>query len=212
MSSTKMTLHFCLALTLGGAALIAGCAKPAADEESAAVKESKAPVELAKHSEQDKASQHELVGVWLGRGTLDQNAITVALQGLSVETQRQVTTAAGAFLATEMAVEFKAEGKMETAIEVVNKQGQRESGVGIATWEASPTVRDGEYRVTSVEEQLDGSKVTDHKTYRVSADGRTLVLLVDLPGLLGQCNPHIVLTRQDTEEQSVAANPGLELR
>jgi hypothetical protein len=213
MSTSKMTLQFCLALTAAGAMLIAGCAKPAADEETATVKESKPPVELAKHSEQDEAvTQHELVGVWLGRGSLDQSAVGVAIEGLSAETQRQVNGAAEAFLATEMAIEFKADGKMETAIEVVNKQGQRESGVGIAVWEASQTVHKGEYRVTSIEEQLDGSKVTDHKTYRVSADGQTLVLLVDLPGLLGQCNPRIVLKRQDSEEQSVASNSELQLR
>ena len=213
MSTTKTTLQICLALTLGGSAFIAGCAKPAADEETASVQESKPVVELARHTErEEEVNQHELVGVWLGRGTLDQNAVNVAIQGLSAETQRQVKTAAEAFLATEMAVEFKTDGKMETAVEVVNKRGQRESGVGIAKWEASPTVRKGEYHVTSVEEQLDGSKVTDHKTYRVSADGQSLVLLVDLPGILGQCNPHIVLQRQDVEEQSVASSPGLELR
>jgi len=211
MSITKRTFHLCLIITICGAGLFSGCAKPAADEEASKVQENKPTVELAKHTEEEKVVDHELVGVWLGQGVLDQSSLAIAIKGLSSETKRQVTVAAEAFLATEMAVEFKANGEMETAIEVVNKMGQRESGVGLATWEATRTVNRGEYRVTSVEEQLNGSSVTDHKTYRVSSDGQTLKLLVDLPGLLGQCNPHIVLKRQDSE-QSVATSPGLELR
>ena len=130
----------------------------------------------------------------------------MAIEGLTAETKLQLTAKAESFLATEMAIEFKADGSMETAIEVINKLGKRESGVGIASWEANRTVNRGEYRVTSVEEQPDGSTVTDHKIYRVSADGQQLELLVDLEGLLGQCRPRIVLQRQNDSE-TVAASP-----
>ena len=209
MSITNKTFQLCFFSAFLTAMLVAGCAKPA-DEPSTMVKETGPPVELAKHAVEEVAPPHQLVGVWMGRGAISQNSLAIAIDGLSAETQQRVTAAAESFLATEMAVEFKANGQMESAVEVINKMGQRESGIGIATWEASPTINRGEFRVTSVEKQPNGSSATDYKTYRVSDDGQTLILLVDLQGLLGQCNPHIVMQRQDVE--TVASNPGLELR
>lgn len=208
MSNFK-TLQRCFLVLAGFAVFISGCAKPA--EETSRVQETKPQVDLAKHSREEKQPQHELVGVWLGKGALDQNSLAIAIQGLSPETQRQLNAKAETFLTTEMAIEFKVDGTMETAVEVINKLGMRDSGVSLSTWEASRTVNRGEYRVTSVEDQSDGSKVTDHKIYRVSADGQNLELLVDLEGLLGQCNPRIVLQRQD-ENPSVAANNELQIR
>jgi len=206
------SLQHCFIVAVTGSVLLAsGCAKPAEEASDIRTEKPKPPVELVKHAA-EKASPHELVGVWLGKGALDQDSLKLAIDGLSAETQRQISVAADTFLATAVAVEFKADGKMETAVGVINKRGARESGVALATWEASRTVNRGEYSVASVEKQADGSKVTDYKTYRISDDGQTLTLLVDLPGLLGQCNPRIVFDRQQDEDPAVARAGGVELR
>ena len=201
MSLSSLQHCFIVAVT-GSVLFVSGCAKPAR-EAAAPVEKTKPQVELIKHSV-EKSSSHELVGVWLGKGALDQGSLTLAIKGLSPITQRQVNAAADAFLATGIAVEFKSDQTMETAIVALNQRGARDSGVELASWEASRTVNRGEYRVASVEVQADGSKITDYKTYRISADRQTLTLLVDLPGLLGQCNPRIVFQRQPDEAASVA--------
>jgi hypothetical protein len=210
MSISKTIFQFGFTtLAVGSALLISGCAEPAA--EKASDLQSTPQVQLtvpAKQVAVDKAdAPHELVGVWMGSGRLNEASLVTAIEGLTPETRRQIEAAAASFLATDMAIEFKADGQMESAVEVTSLSGQRESGESIATWEAAPTITSGEYRVSSVEIQADGSKVSDYKTYRVSADGRQLVLLVDLPGLLGQCGPQIVFQRQN-EAQSVASESG----
>ena len=213
MSISKTIFQFGCAFTVGSVLLATGCAEPAAEEASISPStpqtESVVPAQQA--SVEKAEAPHELVGVWMGGGKLNEASLATAIEGLSPETRRQIKAAAESFLATEMAVEFKADGKMESAVEVTGPSGQRESGESVATWEAAPTITPGEYRVSSVEIQADGSKVSDYKTYRVSADGRMLVLLVDLPGLLGQCGPQIVLERQN-EVQSVANEYGGKLR
>lgn len=211
MSTSKTIFQLGFAIAASAALLVSGCAKPAAEETSVRSEATSAPTELAAHTTEEVVAEHELVGVWLGAGVLDEQSLSTALEGLSLETQRQLIAKAEVFIATEMAIEFKADGKMETAVEITSQAGQRESGMGFATWEASPTINPGEYRVRSEETQSSGLAVTDHKTYRVSQDGKQLTLLVDLPGLLGQCNPRIMLKRQPKED-SVAAGQGTLLR
>ena len=196
------TRRIILAMT-GVAFLISGCAKPAKEVNSGNEEPAAATSSNVSQTDAEDATSHPLVGVWLGRGAIDRNSVAAATDGLSAEAQRQVKTAAEVFVATEMAIEFKDDGMMETAVEIVNQSGKRESGVGIAAWEASQTVQPGEFRVVSVEEQEDGSAVTDYKTYRVSDDGQTLALLVDLPGVLGQCQPRIVFQKQ-TQQPRIA--------
>ena len=209
MSTTKTIFQLGFATFTVTALLLSGCAQPAAEEEASLTVENTPPVSMAAHTTEEVETQHELVGIWWGTGIVDQESLNRAVEGLSDETRRQVTVAAENFLATEMAIEFKADGSMDTAVEVTSKSGQRESGMGVATWEASPTINAGEYRVKSVETQPNGSEVTDHKTYRVSQDGNQLTLLVDLPGLLGQCNPRIVLKRQEEARSVASLNDGL---
>lgn len=206
-SSTPSFSLIGLAL-IGLTVLVSGCAKPAEESRSTPVSETQN--EHVNQTTAFETTSHPLVGVWLGQGMVDLNLVSLATNGLSATTQYEVESSAKVFLATEMAIEFKENGTMETAVEVVNKLGKRESGIGIATWEAVQTMTPGEYRVASVEEQADDSKVTDYKTYRVSEDGRTLTLLVDLPGVLGQCQPKIVLQKQRlrariAKEQSASA-------
>ncbi len=201
MSILKTIFHFGFAAAVGTALLVSGCAKPVAEKDP--TPEGTPQVETAELVQKAEPATHALVGVWWGTGALDENALATAIQGLPLETQLQVAVAGESFLATEMAIEFKTDGKMETAVEVTGQLGQRESGSSVATWEAAPTATRGEFRVSSVEAQADGSKVSDYKTYRLSADGRKLILLVDLPDLLGQCSPQIVLDRQD-EVQTIA--------
>lgn len=191
--STSLT-HLTLVM-IGLALLASGCAQPAA-EESRSTPEEETQNENVNQTADVETTTHPLVGVWLGQGMLDLNSAAIATEGLSATTRQEVESAARVFLATEMAIEFKENGVMETAVEVVNKFGKRESGIGLATWEASQTMTPGEYRVVSVEEQSDGSKVTDYKTYRLSQSGQTLNLMVDLPGVLGQCQPKIALQKQ----------------
>lgn len=212
MSTSKTTFQLGFAIVASAALLVSGCAKPAAEDVSMETETSSTPpVAMVAHAKEEVAKVHELVGVWWGTGTLDQQSLNAAIDGLSFETRRDVTAKAATFLATEMAIEFKTDGQMETAVEVTNQAGQRDSGMSVATWEASPTINSGEYRVSSEETQTSGLKTIDHKTYRVSQDGKQLTLLVDLPGLLGQCNPRIVLQRQ-ADQESVAAGQGGLLR
>lgn len=213
MSTTKTIYQLGFATLTATALLLSGCAQPAGEETSSLTIENTPPVSMAAHTKEEVEveTQHELVGVWWGTGTLDQESLNRAVEGLSAETRRQVTTAAESFLETEMAIEFKPDGNMDTAVEVTSRSGQRESGMGVATWEASPTINAGEYSVKAVETQANGLEVTDYKTYRVSKDGSQLTLLVDLPGLLGQCNPRIVLKRQE-EKKNVASAQGDLLR
>lgn len=210
MSTSKTIFHLGFTVAVTAALFVSGCAEPASEEASLAPK-SESPIAQAAHENEKAADPHELVGVWWGSGVLDQASLRAAMQGLSADTQQQLSVRAETFAATEMAIEFKVDGQMETAVEVTNQSGQRESGMGVATWEASPTITPGEYRVSSEETQPNGLKMTDHKTYRVSKDGMELTLLVDLPGLLGQCNPRIVLKRQ-AQQDSVAAGQGEILR
>jgi len=211
MSTSKTIFQLGFTIAASAALLVSGCAKPAEETASMEREPAAAPVAMAAHAKEEVVEPHELVGVWWGTGVLDEQSLNSAMQGLSLETQRQLTSKAETFVATEMAIEFKADGQMETAVEVTNQTGQRESGMGIATWEASPTINRGEYRVSSEETQTSGLKTTDYKTYRVSKDGTQLTLLVDLPGLLGQCNPRIILKRQ-AKEESVAMEQGELLR
>ncbi|QEG24473.1 hypothetical protein [Mariniblastus fucicola] len=211
MSISKTIFQLGVTIALAASVLTTGCARPAPEAASSPEESRSTPVAMAGHVKEEAATRHELIGVWWGTGVLDQTSVAQAVEGLSPETQRQVSAAAESFLATEMAIEFKVDGQMETAVEVISQTGQRESGMGIAAWEATPTVTPGEYRVSAVEVQADGSSVTDHKTYRVSTNGQQLTLLVDLPGLLGQCNPRIVLQRQE-ESPSVASGQGDLLR
>ena len=209
MSTSKTILQLGFTFLVGSALFVSGCAKPAAEE--TAVRESSAPVELAAHATEEVVAGRELVGIWLGSGVLDEQSLTTAMDGLSFETQRQLTAKAETFRATEMAIEFKANGQMVSAVEITSQTGKREAGSGAATWKATPTINPGEYRVSTEETRSTGLKVVDYKTYRVSKNGAQLTLLVDLPGLLGQCNPRIILTRQ-VEKETIAAGQGSELR
>lgn len=210
MSTSKKTFQLGFAIAASAALLVSGCAKPASEDVSMEAENSTAaPVAMVAHAKEEVAEAHELVGVWWGTGTLDQQSLNTAIDGLSFETRRGVTEKAATFLATEMAIEFKTDGQLETAVEVTNQTGQRESGMSVATWVASPTINSGEYRVDSEETQSSGLKTKHQKTYRVSQDGKQLTLLVDLPGLLGQCNPRIVLQRQEQQENVAAGQGGL---
>ena len=211
MSTSKTIFQLGFTIAASAALLVSGCAKPAAEETAVRSEETSATVELAAHVTEEVVVEHELVGVWMGAGVLDEQSLSAAMDGLSLETRRQLTAKAQTFIATEMAIEFKADGQMETAVEITSQAGQRESDMGIGTWEASPTINPGEYRVSSEETQPSGLTFKDYKTYRVSEDGKQLTLLVDLPGLLGQCNPRIMLNRQ-RKADSVATGQGTLLR
>jgi hypothetical protein len=196
-----------LTTALATAIFISGCAKPAE-------KDAKAPedsgVETASLIDRSTPQPKELIGIWWGTGALNEDQLALAIRDLSPLEQQQLVSAAEAFMATEMAIEFKADGSMETVIEVLTESGRREAGVELGQWSASPMTVERKFKVQTTSDQSNGAKTTDIKTIHLADEGKQISFQVNVPGLLGKCSPQIVLELQ--EIQSVAQEPNGSMR
>ncbi len=193
-------------------ASVSGCSKPA-KETTTSSSNTSSPQTTANDADLVQVSStidSPLIGTWLGSGAIDEAAITKVFATLSPEKQEQLAAQAENFLATQMAIEFRSDATVETAIEILSAEGKMEAGTAVARWEAK-RIGDNTYEVTSIETGDNETSATTVKTWKLSADGKQISLDVPMPGtLLGNCQTSIILDRQIVDAPHMAGENGLQ--
>jgi hypothetical protein len=150
-------------------------------------------------------SANQLHGIWWGVAAIDQDSLAQAAAGLTPEQQSALLTQTKAFTSTEMAVHFKPDGTVETAVEVTAPNGQRISGVTTGTW-GVVEARGGRFVVETNETDDAGNQSTSQKVFTMVSNNR-ISLDAPMGDVLSQCKPQIVFERQPTGETNVADAP-----
>lgn len=146
-----------------------------------------------------------LVGVWMGKAILNEQALHAELDSMSGEDRNELIRKARTFVSTQMAIEFLATGDQETAIEVQPVGKTPISGQTRGKWRIVETSVNGVI-VETTEQDETGVARTKRTAYAISADGNRIVLQPSVGTALSKCEPLIYLDRQvlKTPEASIA--------
>jgi hypothetical protein len=152
------------------------------------------------------ASQFPLVGAWMGRAIINDQALTAAADSLSADQRQALIREARAFVTTEMAIEFSSTGEMETAIEMQPIGGQKVAGQTFGTWKILQS-HATQVVVETIDTDQNGGISTSETTFAVSVDGDRLVLRPNVSSALAKCEALIYLDRQPASATRFAQAP-----
>ena len=114
------------------------------------------------------------------------------------------------FISTAMAVDFRADGTMETAVEITPPGEAPVSGATVGTWRVND-IRGDQY-VMKVHETLpDGSIATSEKLFSIVGENQ-ISMSADTDPLVNQCGPRILLDRQTVPAANVARGESATVR
>lgn len=191
------------------ALLSAGCGKPAEsgavpaatqrNAESVAKAATSSPVLTAVANSQ---SDSALVGTWMGGAAINEALLEQVLQNTNPERRDAILREARTFVSTQMAIEFHADGSMETAVEIQPDGMPPIAGQTAGSWrivEQSPVAI-----VVETAEHSSNGPVIRRKTWRISPEGNRIVMKADTLQELAGCEPLIWLDRQSQSSAAVA--------
>lgn len=208
-SSTRGQIQ-CALITLCSLALLipmTGCGNSGvpevAQERSGGNEVYQAAVKTEKETIVNSANQ--LHGIWMGAAALDEALLEQAAAGMNEAQTNALVAEIKAFISTEMAVHFKPDGTLETAIEVTPPGGQPIAGITNGTWKVVEA-RGGRFVVETTETDASGAVSKGQKIFTLLSDNRVTVA-APLGSVLAQCNPQIILDRQPEGDANVAQAP-----
>lgn len=134
-------------------------------------------------------------GVWAGVGYLDEEKLAAQLQAMPEgEAKTTLITKANLFLSLVAALEFKADGSLETELEITGVDGKvlREPAVG--RWTLVET-RENRALVELVERLPDQTERTSRRVLQFYEDGEHLAMLMETDAALQEFNPLVIMAR-----------------
>ena len=148
-----------------------------------------------------------LVGVWMGRAVINEQALLKETDALSGEARQALIHEARAFVTTEMAIRFTPSGEVETAVEIQPVGSDVIAGQTFGQWRLIQ--RDENSAVVETTSLTpEGATTTSQMTFALSTDGDRIVLSPSVTSALSRCEPLIYLDRQPIPTM-VAAEPGM---
>ena len=136
-----------------------------------------------------------LVGTWMGRAMINEEALQKVLDGLVGEQRNQLIREARTFVSTQMAIDFLPTGELETAVEIQPVGQPLIAGESRGKWKIAG-VSQSEVTVETTEIDETGATRVKLTAYAVSADGNRIVLRPSVSSGLSTCEPLIYLDRQ----------------
>ena len=155
---------------------------------------------------QNAASNSPLVGAWMGKAILNEQALLAAADTLSGDERQALIHEARTFVTTEMAIQFSPSGEMETALEMQPVGSQKIAGQTTGTWKIIEAT-DTQVVVETTNTNEAGASFTERTAFAVSVDGDRLVLQPQVSSALAGCEPLIYLDRQMVPAVNVARVP-----
>ena len=190
MSSLFVVALLCVSLT--------GCGEsktePAPSETAPASGSESSDETAANNPAQRQQMQNILVGVWLGMPQLNQEQLEQKLATLDADAKNRLLTFVQNFKTTVMAVEYRADGKVYSEIQVnVDNQPVFEASEG--NWKVT---RASENRVSinTVENLPDGKLSQTTSEYTLFEKNNVMVTTVPTHPELADLNPQMVFTRE----------------
>ena len=144
-----------------------------------------------------------LVGTWMGKAMVNDEALQKELDGLVGEQRNQLIREARTFVSTQMAIDFLATGELETAVEIQPVGQSPIAGQTRGKWKVTE-VSQSEVTVETTEIDETGAAKVKQTVYAISSDGNRIVLRPSVSSGLSMCEPLIYLDRQILETPAAA--------
>jgi|GEM_PF-7113248 len=150
----------------------------------------------------------KLDGIWAGVGYLDHEKLAKHLEAMPEGDAKEILFhKAGTFLSIVAAMEFRADGMLETEMEVTGADGQVQREPTIGTWRIVE-VRDSRRLVELNETLADEQKRVSRQLIQFYEDGEHIAVLIETDPLLKDFNPLIVMERVPAEKIALAEASG----
>ena len=156
--------------------------------------------------EKSDAGHSPLVGAWMGKAIINEQALLNAADSLSGAQRQDLIREARTFVTTEMAIQFSPSGEVETAIEMQPVGGQKVAGQTFGTWKVVGAT-DTQVIVETISADETGAASTNQTAFAVSVNGDRLVLQPSISSALAGCEALIYLDRQVMPSVNVAQAP-----
>ncbi len=142
----------------------------------------------------------KLDGIWAGVGYLDQEKLTKQLESMPEGDAKEILMhKAGTFLSIVAAMEFRADGQLETDMEITGEDGEVVREPTIGTWKIIE-VRDSR-RLVELNETLDDkSERSTRQLIQFYEDGQHIAVVIESDPALADFNPLIVMERVPAEK------------
>jgi len=144
-----------------------------------------------------------LTGVWIGEAILDKQKLQKKISQLDPEAQKLVNVQLKSFLSTMMAMEFRANGTVENAVEIRAANGKLLQDSSVGSWRVMESKPNG-LLVQTQERLADGRVVSDQMFYQFSGDRNQIAIKVPVAGELQDCDAMIVFNRQASKSTNIA--------
>jgi hypothetical protein len=196
-----------------------GCSNPAESQSNGPGKV--APVSTPQQDTQGErpnliASEmrQKLVGIWLGRASIDQNRLNQVLASVSQDRRTEIEKLVRDFLTTSAAIEFGDSGSFEQEIEIVPQDGEAAvQASGLGRWQALETNRASQQVAVEASMQLtDGSQMVDQLRFQFGASDQEMTQLISLGAELAGCQPAIIFQKQSPALTNLAEGSKEELK
>lgn len=183
-----------------------GCAKESATEAKKEPPVSQTQTvnenDIAQKAVTPVAQSPQLVGVWLGEAKLDMVKLQQKLDQMPPDYRRAAEAKAKSFLSMVMGVDFRADGTVESEVELFSLDGQKLHDGSLGAWKVVSVDGDNVH-VENQENLSDGSISINQNVYQfLTAD--TMKLDVDAVEDLKDCSPQLIFTRQILDQTDVA--------
>ena len=187
--------------TLMGTAIVltSGCAERPASVSSADGQQDQSLAAVATGGSNANAPAASLtsmaVGTWLGQASLNEALLEKKLEQLPADEQDRIFVIAQNFMSTEMALDIRQDGTIESEIEMqpMGEGPIREGTTG--QWRATQVDHD-QLSVELAELAADDSTVTTERDFRFYPDRNAFVMSVPIPPELQGCEAVMFFERQ----------------
>lgn len=211
LSSLLATAFLCACLT--------GCGEsktePAPTEDSTTSGSENGDETAAMDPAQRQQMQNVLVGVWLGMPQLNQERLEQKLATLDADAKARLLTFVQNFKTTVMAIEYRADGKVYSEIQVtVDNQPVFEASEG--NWKVA-RASENRVSISTVENLADGKISQSTSDYTLYEKNNVMVTTVPTHAELADLNPQMVFTRENldsvtAEAQNISGQPAPAIR
>lgn len=141
--------------------------------------------------------QQSLVGTWLGHTVIDEQMLEQQLTKMTLAQQEEAVLQAEGLLSTVMAIQYRGDGTMESAIEVTPLGEPTIKAMSVGQWRVADFQQD-RVMVESQESDSEGVTSVNKNVYRIYPDRNAFAMTVPTSPLLSGCDVLMIFERQAT--------------